>query len=215
MLLQLALTNLPEFLIVAGALILALAVHEFAHAWAADTLGDPTPRLQGRLTLNPLAHLDPLGTILLFVAGFGWGKPVMFDPYNLKSPRRDTMLIAAAGPISNIIMAFLAALALGFLPRTWAEAAYIFFSLNISLAAFNLLPIAPLDGSKILTGLLPKHLAYEFEETMNRYGFMILIFFVLPIAGGRSPMSYVLTPLISSLQTAILLPAQIFWSFVR
>ena len=93
------------FLLEIIALVSALTFHEFAHAWMADKLGDPTPRLQDRLTLNPAKHLDPLGTLLLLVAGFGWGKPVEFDPFNLRHPRRDTALIALAGPVSNILMA--------------------------------------------------------------------------------------------------------------
>ena len=98
------------FLIVFISLILVVSIHEFAHAFVADRLGDSTPKLQGRLTLNPLAHLDLFGTILLLLVGFGWGKPVMFDPYNLKNPRRDAALISLAGPTSNLLFAILAAI---------------------------------------------------------------------------------------------------------
>jgi Zn-dependent protease len=212
MLLSLALTNPLAFLLIAGALIAALSVHEFAHAWAADTLGDPTPRSQGRLTLNPLAHLDPLGTLLLFIAGFGWGKPVVFDPYNLKSPRRDTALVAFAGPLSNLIMALVAFLIVPIIPAEWQVVPMQFAHINILLAAFNLIPITPLDGSKILIGLLPKMLAYEFEETMRRYGFFILILFVLPLAGGASPLSYILNPLISIIETGLITIVTAIWS---
>ena len=97
-------------------LIIAITVHEFAHALLADRLGDPTPRSQGRLTLNPLAHLDPLGTLMLFLFRFGWGKPVIFDPYNLAHPRRDAGIISLAGPASNILLATILALSLRFLP---------------------------------------------------------------------------------------------------
>src|SRR3989339_1835794 len=96
------------------AIIAAISIHEFSHAWAADRLGDPTPRLQGRLTLNPKAHLDPIGTLMLILFRFGWGKPVMFDPFNLKNPRRDAMLIGLAGPASNLISAAIAVLLLQF-----------------------------------------------------------------------------------------------------
>lgn len=212
MLLSLALTNPFAFLVIAGALIIALSVHEFCHAWAADTLGDPTPRSQGRLTLNPLAHLDPLGTLLLFVAGFGWGKPVMFDPYNLRSPRRDTALIAFAGPLSNIVMALLAFLIVPLIPAEWQVIPVQFAHINILLAAFNLIPISPLDGSKILVGLLPPMLAFEFEETMRKYGFFILILFVLPLAGGTSPLSYILNPLISVIEAALITVVTAVWS---
>jgi Zn-dependent protease len=103
-------TNPLLFIIWAVALVLAIAIHEYAHARAADTLGDPTPRALGRLTLDPRAHLDPLGTLMLLVLGFGWGRPVEFDPYNLRSPRRDGALIALAGPVSNLLFALVLAL---------------------------------------------------------------------------------------------------------
>ena len=98
-------TNPLSFLIFLAALFLAISIHEAAHAWAADRLGDPTARFSGRLTLNPFAHLDPLGTLMLFLFGFGWGKPVPVDYYNLRQPRRDAALISLAGPLSNLILA--------------------------------------------------------------------------------------------------------------
>src|SRR3990167_9790844 len=94
------------------AIVIAISIHEFSHALAADRLGDPTPRLQGRLTLNPLAHLDPLGTLMLLIVRFGWGKPVVFDPFNLRHPRRDAAIISLAGPVSNLILAFVCAVLL-------------------------------------------------------------------------------------------------------
>lgn len=212
MLLSLALTNPLAFAIIASTLIMALSIHEFAHAWAADTLGDPTPRSQGRLTLNPLAHLDPLGTLLMFIAGFGWGKPVVFDPFNLRNPRRDTALVAFAGPLSNLIMALIAFLIVPIIPAEWQVIPVQFAHINILLAAFNMIPITPLDGSKILIGLLPRQLAYEFEETMRRYGFFILILFVLPLAGGASPLSYILNPLITVIETALITIVTAVWS---
>src|SRR3989338_4210818 len=102
--------NPVSFLIVAVLLIAAISVHEFSHAFMADHLGDPTPRLAGRLTLDPRSHLDPLGTLLLFFVGFGWGKPVPFDPFNLKDPKKDSAIISFAGPMSNLIMAILASI---------------------------------------------------------------------------------------------------------
>src|SRR3990167_2882360 len=132
-------------------LIIAITVHEFAHALLADRLGDPTPRSQGRLTLNPLAHLDPLGTLMLFVFRFGWGKPVIFDPYNLAHPRRDAGIISIAGPLSNLFLAIILSLCLHFLPLPLLlyPLFYTVIILNISLAIFNLVPVAPLDGEKI------------------------------------------------------------------
>ena len=149
------------FFLFALSLIVAVTVHEFSHALVADRLGDPTPRSQGRLSLNPLVHLDPLGTLSLFLIGFGWGKPVEFFPPNLKSPRRDAALISIAGPISNILLATL----LSVIGRTLLDpnsASFLipFIYVNVILAVFNLVPIGPLDGQKILFALLPRDLAY-------------------------------------------------------
>jgi len=139
------------------ALVVAITVHEFAHALVATLLGDPTPKEQRRLTLNPLAHLDPLGTLTLFIAGFGWGRPVIYNPNYLRRSRRSEFLIAVAGPLSNLIIAFLFALPgriyfaqTGILPEAPLFILLeIIVQLNIVLAVFNLLPIPPLDGSKI------------------------------------------------------------------
>ena len=193
------------FFIVFGSLIASITVHEFAHAWAADKLGDPTPRHQGRLTLNPLAHLDPIGTIMILLAWFGWGKPVMFDPYNLKNPRRDAAFIGLAGPVSNIIFAITLSVLMRFLPQSlllWA----IFISvirLNIILAIFNLIPIHPLDGGKILIGFLPRNLAYEWNAILSKYGMIILLFLIFPFFGS-SPISAFLTPIISTFMRVLI-----------
>lgn len=194
------------FLILVLALIVSITIHEFAHAWVADRLGDYTPRSQGRLSLNPLAHLDPLGTFLLFVAGFGWGKPVMFNPLHLKNPQRDTLLIALAGPASNILLAFILALVLPWLPFA-AVIWQVVISINIALAAFNLLPIHPLDGSKILMGLLPRDLAWEYQDIMERYGFLILLALVFLPFGGGSPVDYLVRPIMNALLNGIFLLA--------
>ena len=186
------------FLIWAIGLVLAISVHEYAHARVADQLGDPTPRAQGRLTLNPVGHLDPLGTLALLFLGFGWGRPVQFDPYNLRNPRRDSALIAIAGPISNLLLA----LVLSVVMRLVAiDILYSVFSIlvmmNITLAIFNLVPIFPLDGEKILGGILPPALYQEFATIMRQYGTIILILMLLPIAGGTSPISALISPIIS------------------
>ena len=163
----------------------AIGIHEFAHAFAAVKLGDDTPKLQGRLTLNPLAHLDPWGTILIIFAGIGWGKPVMFNPFNLGNLRRDTALVALAGPVSNFIMAFAVSLILRINLISDIQFTYQllqnFAFLNIALGVFNLIPIEPLDGFKVFGGMLPPHLALQWEET-RKYGLIILIF--LLISGG-------------------------------
>ena len=199
------------FLIVFISLILVVSIHEFAHAFVADRLGDSTPKLQGRLTLNPLAHLDLFGTILLLLVGFGWGKPVMFDPYNLRNPRRDAALISLAGPASNLLFAILAAIiyrtALVFIFPTAILFNILFFIIyfNLLLAFFNLIPIHPLDGGKIFTGFLPASEAREADIFLKRYGLIILIFLVFPIFGGTSPIFVVLSPVLNFL-LSILIP---------
>ncbi len=179
------------FLIWTVALLTAITIHEFAHALIADRLGDPTPRLQGRLTLNPLAHLDPIGTVLLLLVGFGWGKPVQFDPYNLDNPRRDAALISVAGPVSNIVLASVLSLVFRFYPSTLIVP---FVVLNVSLALFNLIPVHPLDGGKILVGLVSSKEARVLDAFLMRYGMIMLLLMILPIFGGNSLISIVILP---------------------
>lgn len=186
------------FFIIAIGLVISITIHEFAHAFTADKLGDPTPRYQGRITLDPRAHLDPLGTIMLLIIGFGWGKPVQFDPYNLKDPVRETALIAFAGPAVNIIFAILVSVLIGIFNFTGAAlliCAYLIM-INISLAIFNLVPVYPLDGSKILQSILPKHMALEYELFMTRYSNLVLIGLILPLFNGRSAVSHLISPII-------------------
>jgi len=190
------------FLLSAIALLVAITIHEFAHAYAADKLGDPTPRLMGLLTLNPLAHLDPIGTILLVFIGFGWGKPVMFDPYNLKNPRRDAAIIALAGPFSNLLLASVFSIIL----RVWANplsslSAYSpiltpFIYYNVLLAVFNLIPIHPLDGGKILVGLLPPDTGHTLDRFMQRYGLWMLLLLIFSIFGGVCVITSVISPIV-------------------
>jgi len=208
--------SLPSLII---AFLLAITIHEAAHAWMADRLGDPTARLMGRLTLNPLAHIDLYGTILFplllillrFPIVFGWAKPVRYDPYNLADPRRDSALISLAGPLSNLTLAIISALALRIVLTPFSP--FLFLSgflspliwINIALAIFNLLPIHPLDGGKILVGLLPQKEAYEADVFLKQYGMIILFFLIFPIFGGRSFISLVIWPAISFL-AGILIP---------
>lgn len=204
-------TNPFSFLIWAGALLAAVTVHEYAHAWMADRLGDPTARLAGRLTFNPLAHLDPVGTLMLLLFRFGWGKPVPFDPYNLKDPRRDAALVSFAGPVADMILATLVAIIIRlshlFIGPTAFFIEFIltpFATLAVVLAIFNLIPIHPLDGGKVLIGLLPHDVAYKWDEILHQYGFMILIFLLLPIF-GFSPIIAILSPIVN-LILSLLLP---------
>jgi len=197
-----------SFVLNAVYLIIAITVHEFAHAFAADRLGDPTARSMGRLTLNPIAHIDPIGTIalplgLMLISGgsfaFGWGKPTPFDPYNLQKPRRDTGIISIAGPISNLLLASALAVAIRVLPYTFSVFLVPLILTNIALAVFNLVPVGPLDGQKILFGLLPRDLAYEFQTVMNRYGTIILILLIFPFFGGESPITSIIQPVIMTI----------------
>lgn len=191
-----------SFVITFLSLIIAITIHEFAHAWAADRLGDPTPRAQGRLTLNPLAHLDPIGTLLILFAPIGWGKPVQFDPYNLENPRRDAALISLAGPLSNILLATVFALFLDYLfhsggiTEIWGQVLADMIILNVSLAVFNLVPIHPLDGGKILIALLPDNLASDWDRFLHQYGMYILILLIFPIFGHGSLLFSFISPLI-------------------
>ena len=185
------------------ALLLAITIHEFSHALAADFLGDPTPRVQGRLTLNPKTHLDLFGLLFLFFFGFGWGKPVEFDPFNLKNPRHDAAIISLAGPISNLILSTILAILLRlfifFKIRILYTIGNLFFFpliyLNVVLAVFNLLPIHPLDGFKIVGGFLPEKQAKDWYE-LERYGIIFLLMMFFPL--GRSSMvDLVIKPIIS------------------
>lgn len=183
-----------------------IILHEVAHGWTADRLGDPTARLSGRLTLNPIPHIDLFGSILLplllitihspFI--FGWAKPVPIDPYNLKNPKKDTAIISLSGPLANIIFAIILSVVYRFVPdQVISGLILLIVEFNIALAIFNLIPVYPLDGKGVLTGILPDKEAREFDALMNRFGLIILAFIILPIFGGVSLVSYFLYPIIS------------------
>ena len=177
-------------------ILLGIPIHEWAHGWVAHILGDETPELQGRLTLNPLTHLDPIGTIMILLTGFGWGRAARVNPYRMskvKNPRVGMALSALAGPLSNIIQAMIFAIpirlgVLSLLPATQAnrlaQVLIAVIGVNVGLAAFNLLPIPPLDGSKILVGVVPPSIA-DIIERLEPYASYIFIFvlFILPRMG--------------------------------
>lgn len=192
-------------------LVIAFTVHEFSHAWTANSFGDQTPKDHGRLTLNPLVHLDLFGSLLLLVAGFGWAKPVPVNPYvlNRRSPSA-FMWVSLAGPLSNLLMAVIAAIpirlgliqyqisASKFLPTAY-EFAIEFIIINLALMLFNIIPLAPLDGEKVLDFFLPQNLRQGWNK-IKQYGPIILLglVFVLPMI-GIDLISMVLTPALSGL----------------
>ncbi len=188
-------SGLADLVLLVLPILWAVTVHEFAHAWTAYRLGDPTARLAGRLTLNPIKHLDPLGTLLFFVVRIGWAKPVPVNPLNFRQPRRDMALVAVAGPVSNLLSAFF----FGFLARTlpvtgaWHLLLVYFVYINLVLAFFNLIPLFPLDGWTVLKFFLPRE---PWVFTLERSGpILLLLLLVLPTFVGINPIAQILHPL--------------------
>jgi Zn-dependent protease len=177
-LLNLLIKNPVAFVLLAIPLLYSIIFHELAHGWVADKMGDSTARWLGRLTLDPRKHLDPLGTIMLFIFGFGWAKPVPVNFNNLRSPRKGLIFVSAAGITANILLAFLSLLTLQLvdLPRDGAVVTMLgnLANINIILAAFNLIPIPPLDGSKILMGFTSRRFQYSLAR-LEPYGMFIII----------------------------------------
>ncbi|MDO8488130.1 MAG: site-2 protease family protein [bacterium] len=193
--LSLLFSNPLTFIVVFGGIIIAIGIHEAAHCYMADFLGDPTPRSRGRLTLNPIAHLDPLGTLVLLVTGrFGWGKPSPYDPYNLANPKRDSALIALAGPASNILIAGLLSVILHLVPLSVyvSSALTSILAINVFLALFNLIPVPPLDGSKVVGVLMSAESAARYQSSTNP---LLILLLILPIIGGASLAAILISPL--------------------
>jgi len=215
--------NPQVFVSILLAFVISITIHEFAHAYMATRLGDPTPREQGRVTLNPMTHLDPIGFLfLVFVAltgfGIGWGKPVQFNPYRMRWGKHGVALVAAAGPISNVILALVLAVpqrvfATGFhtLPSSAQTFVDILVKLNIALAAFNLIPLPPLDGLKILTGILPDFW-YPILARLDQYGFVIL-FLVIFFQPLRPVLFNISAPVYETLTHLIEGASGVFGSF--
>lgn len=190
--------NFDIFSMIAGipGLIIAMVIHEYAHARVAVAMGDDTPRLMGRLTLNPVAHVDPIGLLMLFIMQFGWAKPVSINPNNFHNWKRGELYVSLAGPVSNLIMAFLALvfmviyMKLGMpMSRGLRIVMYLIVLYNINFAIFNMIPIPPLDGSKVLMSFLPDEWNYKMAS-IERYSFFILIAIMMtPVLG------YILVPL--------------------
>lgn len=179
--------DIASILLVFGVVLASLTVHEWAHAWTADRLGDPTARLLGRVSFNPIVHIDPIGTVVLplvaiFTTGFvfGWAKPVPVNISRLPNPKRDFMIVAAAGPASNLAIATVAALAfrglggMESLADPVIRVLYFAVSINVLLAVFNMLPVPPLDGGNVLAGLLPDSFS-PLINGLRQYGFLILL----------------------------------------
>lgn len=221
-------TSLAEFMqqvsVWALPIIFAITLHEAAHGFVANRLGDPTARLLGRVSLNPIRHIDPLGTVilpllLLLITGFafGYAKPVPVDFRNLRNPRRDSVLVAAAGPAANILMGLIAVLILRVVPylpeqpATWLGANCVnAIVINVILAVFNMIPLPPLDGGRVAVGLLPRALAYPLAR-VEPYG-MLIIFgavFLLPFISGQlglgvNPVFQVLAPIVNGIARLLL-----------
>ena len=174
-----------NFLVIILAFLVSLSVHEACHAWAASLLGDQTAKRQGRLTLNPLAHIDIWGFLALITVGIGWGKPVPFNPYNLRNPRLGPVLVAGAGPFSNLVMGAISALAFRFLVPVFSQNSmliYFFFTssyINFLLCLFNLIPLPPLDGSKALLAFLSRPRYYSARVFLETQGPVLLIALIM------------------------------------
>lgn len=210
-----------QYVPIAIVLLVALTFHEFAHAWVAYRLGDNTAQREGRVTLNPIVHLDLMGTLCFLMTGmFGWAKPVPVNPTNFAHPRRDDFLVTAAGPASNLVIAVISGLLLRLL---YAQGIFtgtlsptltllhvvliIMVQANLYLAFFNLIPLFPLDGSHMVNSMLPLNQAYEFKKFNDQYGPWLLLGLILagPLTGHKlDPLGWILHPPVSYLSKLLI-----------
>ena len=210
--------NYSFFIILIPVILFSLTIHEYAHALVAYRLGDDTAKRQGRLSLNPLVHLDLLGTLLLFIVHFGWAKPVPVDPRNFRNPKKDMLLVALAGPVSNILTAIAAAVILKAVFENFAviplgsgvdvavRMLVWFIYIGIVLAVFNMIPVPPLDGSRVLYGLLPDSLAYRYAK-FETYGIFILFAFFL--FGGQFLGYFIRVPVVIFIEMCNFSPSEL------
>ncbi|MEE8422512.1 MAG: site-2 protease family protein [Dehalococcoidia bacterium] len=219
----------PEaFVVVVGAfaftILFSLSFHEFSHAYVADRLGDPTPRAMGRVTLNPRAHMDPVGSLMILFVGFGWAKPVPINPFNTANPQRSLAMIASAGPLSNLMMAAMAGIPIKtgmvvgshpflhpslvddlarFATQSPGHLLGLFLGtvvlINVLLAIFNLLPLAPLDGFNVAVGLLPRDLSEPLQRAAPWMPGILMVLIFMPFLTGFSPLFDVMAPAIDFL----------------
>ena len=190
--------NIESLVYTIPAALIAITLHEYAHGYVSYKLGDPTPKQMGRLSLNPFAHLDPIGTLCLIFFHFGWAKPVCVNPYYYKNQKRGMVLVGLAGPLMNFILAFVSALFMAIIMKktggyVGSFTYYLFnflnvcYVLNIGLGVFNLIPFPPLDGAKIVGGLLPEHIYFNFMK-YERYG-QLIIFGLLAFGALDKPLA--------------------------
>jgi Zn-dependent protease len=212
--------RLAALIAVAIILLVSFPVHEFSHALAAYRLGDGTAKLFGRLTLNPIVHFDPIGGLMLIISGlfsgigFGWAKPTPVNPMNLRGGRESEAIVAFAGPASNLVLAVAAALPLRFIvhspgllaavPDVALNVLDFFILINLALAVFNLIPIPPLDGSKVLFAFLPARMVWQWRPVLEQYGFFLLILLIIPIGPGGAILSQIFDTFLFPLRDLLL-----------